>query len=135
MRPQVTTAALLAATLAAGLASRRFPDALPGVIAEYGGDTLWATAVFFALRLVRPAARGGAIAAVAFGVAVAVELSQLAHPAWLDALRRRPGVGLVLGHGFVASDLVCYAAGVLLGWIVGAAVRRVLRPTSATDAR
>ena len=106
------TATLLAATLASGFASRWFRHVLPYAIAEYGGDTLWAAAVFFGLRLMRPTARGHVIAAAAFVIAVAVELSQLAHPPWLDALRHQPGVGLILGYGFLVSDLVCYAAGV-----------------------
>jgi hypothetical protein len=62
-----------------------------------------------------PARRLAGAAAV---IALAVELSQLAHPAWLDTFRSLPGVGLVLGYDFVASDLVCYAAGIALGLMV-----------------
>ena len=123
---RMMTAALLAATLASGLASRRFRHVLPHAIAEYGGDTLWAAAVFFGLRLVRPTARRHVIAAAALAIAVAVELSQLAHPPWLDALRHQPGAGLILGYGFLASDLFCYAAGVAFAWGLDAGVQRML---------
>jgi len=131
VRFRTLTAALLAATLMSGLASRRFRHLLPYAVGEYGGDTLWATALFFGLRLARPGARPHLIAAAALGIAGAVELSQLAHPAWLDALRHQPGVGLILGYGFVPSDLVCYAAGVTLAWMLDAGVHGVVGRASA----
>jgi hypothetical protein len=109
---------LLLATIALGLASRVYREALPFVIAEYAGDTLWASAVFFMLRLLRPAASRLAIAAATLAIAFGVEFSQLAHPAWLDAFRRVPGVGLVLGYDFVATDLACYTTGVVLAWAI-----------------
>jgi len=112
---------VLAVTIALGLASRLYRDVLPFVIAEYAGDTLWATAVFFMLRLVRPAASGPVLAAVTLAIALSVEFSQLAHPPWLDAFRQQPGVALVLGYDFVATDLACYTAGVLLAWAIDAA--------------
>ena len=112
------TVGLLAVTVALGLASRLYRDVLPYVIAEYAGDMLWATAVFFLLRLVRPAAHGLTLAAVALAIAFTVEFSQLAHPPWLDAFRRQPGVALVLGYDFVATDLACYTVGVVLAWAI-----------------
>ena len=49
---------------------------------------------------------------------VAIETSQLYHAPWIDAIRRtRPGA-LVLGYGFLWSDLACYAAGVALATAV-----------------
>jgi Protein of unknown function (DUF2809) len=114
------TIVLLAVTIALGLASRLYRDVLPFVLADYAGDTLWATTLFFMLRLFRPAASGPALAAVTLAIAFAVEFSQLAHPPWLDAFRQQPGVALVLGYDFVATDLVCYTAGVVLAWAIDA---------------
>ena len=112
------TIVLLAVTIALGLASRRYRDVLPFLIAEYAGDTLWATAVFFLLRLLRPAASARALAALALAIAFSVEVSQLAHPPWLDTLRQQPGVALVLGYDFMTTDLACYTAGVALAWAI-----------------
>ena len=112
------TILLLAVTIALGLGSRIYRGALPFVIAEYAGDTLWATAVFFMLRLVRTKASSLALAVVTLAIAFSVEFSQLAHPHWLDAFRQLPGVGLVLGYDFVATDLVCYTGGVVLAWAI-----------------
>ena len=123
------TIVLLAVTVALGLASRLYRGDLPFVIAEYAGDTLWATAVFFMVRLLWPAASGLALAAVTLAIAFSVEFSQLAHPAWLDAFRQQPGVALVLGYGFVPTDLACYTAGVVLAWAIDT-LRRVAQPST-----
>ena len=121
------TLVLLSVTIVLGLASRILRGSLPFLIAEYAGDTLWATAVFVMLRLVRPAASSLALAVVTLAIAFLVEFSQLAHPAWLDEFRQQPGVGLVLGYDFVATDLVCYTAGVVLAWAIDAARSRDAR--------
>jgi Protein of unknown function (DUF2809) len=118
---------VLAVTIALGLASRFYRPALPFLIAEYAGDTLWATAVFFLLRFCRPAASTLAVAAATLAIAFAVEFSQLAHPPWLDALRQLPGAALVLGYDFVPSDLVCYTAGVVLALAIDPLLRRPRR--------
>lgn len=106
---------ILLLVIALGLASRAFRPQLPELIARYAGDTLWATALLLALALIWRRARTRTLALAAALGSLLVELSQLAHPAWLDALRKLPGAALLLGYDFVASDLACYAAGVLLG--------------------
>jgi hypothetical protein len=124
-----TQLALLLVVIALGLASRTYADSLPSFIARYAGDTLWAAAVFLLLGLLWPEARMRSLAAGAALIALAVELSQLAHPAWLEGLRRKPGVGLLLGYDFLASDLACYAAGIL---IVAAIDHRTFRDSDPT---
>lgn len=63
--------------------------------------------------------------------ALAIEVSQLHHAPWIDALRAtRPG-GLVLGYDFVWSDLLCYATGIAFGALADAAARhRRARPVA-----
>jgi len=51
-------------------------------------------------------------------LSVAVELSQLYHAPWIDPIRRTTLGGLVLGFGFLWSDLACYAAGGGLGVLI-----------------
>ena len=106
-----------------GLASRRYADVIPDFAARYAGDTLWATAAYVALSIAWPGAGVRLLAAGAALIALTVELSQLARPAWLEAARRWPGARLLLGYGFLASDLVCYAAGVALGAAIDVAMR------------
>jgi hypothetical protein len=119
-RPRSVYLVLLAVTILLGLASRAYRGSIPLILDLYAGDTLWATAVVLFLGLLVPAARTRSLGLGAAVIALGVECSQLAHPAWLDALRRVPGVALVIGYDFVWADLACYAIGVLLGIVVDA---------------
>ena len=131
--PSLTTAPELrwrlyyagAALLTGGLgwASRHFRGGLPAWVGLYAGDALWALLVFWLLSLLRPAwpARWRAAGAALF--ALVIELSQLWQAPWLNALRATALGALVLGRGFLWSDLACYAVGVLLGWALDGWVR------------
>lgn len=114
MRPRSIGVVLLALciTVATGLASRRYGSALPEFIANYAGDTLWATMVFWLLALVSPRQRTVTLACAAALIAFCVEVSQLYHAPWIDALRASRLGALVLGYGFLWSDLACYVVGV-----------------------
>src|SRR4051812_20092735 len=103
---------------ALGIGSRRFAPILPGFIAAYAGDTLWALAAFLGFGMVLPRASTWTVALLALCLSVAVELSQLYHAPWFDSIRQTTLGGLILGFGFLWSDLACYAAGVGLGVIL-----------------
>ncbi len=51
-------------------------------------------------------------AALAYALCVVVEVSQLYHAPWIDAVRATRLGHLVLGSGFDARDLLAYAVGV-----------------------
>lgn len=116
MRQRGGIALALGAVIAVGLFSRSAAaDVLPACVGRYAGDTLWALALFLGLRLLSPRSAPLRVAVLTGGLALAVELSQLYQAAWLNTLRAtRPGA-LLLGHGFMASDLLCYAFGCTLG--------------------
>ncbi|HVG44636.1 MAG TPA: DUF2809 domain-containing protein [Longimicrobium sp.] len=105
---------LAAATVVAGLASRRFGGALPGVVAAYAGDVLWAAMVYLLIAAAWPGASTRRVALAAAIVSLAVEAGQLYHAPWIDAVRQTRMGGLVLGRGFLWSDLACYAVGIAL---------------------
>ncbi|HWT83866.1 MAG TPA: DUF2809 domain-containing protein [Candidatus Methylomirabilis sp.] len=106
---------LIALACLLGIGSRRYAHALPGFIAAYAGDTLWALAAFLGFGLIMPRASTRTIAVLAMAFSVAIELSQLYHAPWIDSIRQTTLGGLILGFDFVWSDLVCYAVGVGLG--------------------
>jgi hypothetical protein len=106
---------LIALLAALGIGSRRYAQALPEFVAAYAGDTLWALAAFLGIGLLLPRASTRTIALLALSLSIAVELSQLYHALWLDSIRGTTLGGLILGFGFLWSDLACYAAGVGLG--------------------
>ena len=109
---------LIALASILGIGSRRYAHALPGFIAAYAGDTLWALAAFLGIRLILPRASTRTVAMLAMAFSVAIELSQLYHAPWIDSIRHTTLGGLILGFGFLWSDLVCYALGVGLGVLV-----------------
>jgi hypothetical protein len=114
-RSRVVYGIALPLVIAAGLGSRVFGQHLPPLIATYAGDTLYATMVFVGLGLVAPRWSTARLAVTALAICCAIEISQLHHAPWIDALRRTLPGALVLGHGFLWSDLACYAAGVAFG--------------------
>jgi hypothetical protein len=128
-RSRGTQLVILLVVIALGLTSRAYAAHLPVFVARYADDTLWATAVFLLLGVIRPAARTIPLALWTAVIALAIELSQLAHPGWLEALRRQPGVGLLLGYDFLFSDLACYAVGIVIGATVDHRLTRRPHPT------
>jgi len=117
---------LIALACPLGIGSRRFAQCLPGFIAAYAGDTLWALAAFLGIGLILPRASTQTTAMLAMAFSVAIELSQLYHAPWINSIRHTTLGGLILGFDFVWSDLICYAVGVGLGVaieIIGGIVR------------
>jgi hypothetical protein len=98
-----------------GLSSRRYPQLLPEFLATYAGDTLWALTAFLGIGMLFPKWPTLRVCATAALFALSVEASQLYHSTWIDQLRRTGLGGLVLGYGYLWSDLLCYGVGVSLG--------------------
>jgi Protein of unknown function (DUF2809) len=114
---------LIALVCLLGIVSRRYSHVLPGFIAAYSGDTLWALAAYLGTGLVLPRASTRTIALLAMIFSVAIELSQLYHAPWIDSIRQTTLGGLILGFGFLWSDLSCYAVGVGLGVMIDIGAR------------
>jgi glycopeptide antibiotics resistance protein len=47
-----------------------------------------------------------------------IEISQLYHSQWIDLLRKTRIGGLVLGYGFLWSDLLSYTVGIGVGLLI-----------------
>jgi hypothetical protein len=117
-RNLVTWSVLIALVCVLGIGSRRYSHALPGFIAAYAGDTFWALAVFMGFRLILLRQSTWWIVVLAIAFSVAIELSQLYHAPWIDSIRHTTLGGMILGFGFLWSDLACYALGVGLGVLI-----------------
>ena len=92
---------------------------------KYGGDALWALLIFLLIRAIRPGRSVVSSAITAFGIATAVEVSQLCHAPWIEAIRDVRLGSLILGSRFNWPDIPAYAAGILVGaWLDRAAVAR-----------
>jgi hypothetical protein len=123
-RSRLASGLALLLIIAAGLGSRVFGRHLPAVVATYAGDTLYATMVFVGLAILAPRSSTARLATTALALSVAIEVSQLYHASWIDQIRDTTPGALVLGYGFLWSDLACYVAGVALGAGVDALMRR-----------
>ena len=116
-----------------GLATRSSALPLPrtGIVATYGGDTLYAVLIFALLAFLRPAASTARLGVAAALVCLLIELSQLLDWAPLSALRAHRLGALVLGRGFVWSDLLCYLTGAALAAGADQGLRRLVQPRTA----
>ncbi len=108
---------LIIFTIILGMASRKFPHFFPSLFAEYLGDTLWAMLIFWLLGFVfiRESSLPLALGALLFSYLI--EISQLYHAGWIDSIRDTTIGALVLGHGFLWTDILCYSIGVVLGYL------------------
>ncbi|MEO6725022.1 MAG: DUF2809 domain-containing protein [Blastocatellia bacterium] len=100
-----------------GLGSRRYGAMLPKFLADYSGDALWALMVFIGIGFLAPRWSGVRVSVTALLFSYAVELSQLYHAPWIDSLRRYRIGGLILGDGFLWSDMLCYTVGIAVGFL------------------
>jgi len=116
-----------AVVVAAGLGSRRFGGYLPVFLSEYAGDTLWALMVFLGISALAVHARLSMRAGAALLFSYLIEISQLYHAPWIDSLRSTTPVALILGFGFLWSDMLCYTVGVGLGVVLEVVVLRRIR--------
>ncbi len=117
-RRRLAALAAMLATIALGLASRRWPDALPSALGKYPGDALWALMVLFGWRALRPRACTREVALLAMATSVAVEVAKLWQAPWLVQFRHTTVGHLLLGQVFSWQNLVAYGVGVLAGVVL-----------------
>ena len=113
MRARLIFAICTLALIALGLASRAWRELLPAFAGEYAGDTIWAAMVYCGFGVLFPGWSIAQRALAALGFSFCIEISQLYHAPWIDAIRANRFAKLVLGDTFVWSDLVCYAVGAM----------------------
>ncbi|SDI08376.1 Protein of unknown function [Desulfosporosinus hippei DSM 8344] len=109
---------LVTIVMICGLSARSFSSFLPLWINLYLGDILWGLMIFFLFGLLFRAKSTRVVAAGALIFSYAVEISQLYHSYWIDSLRHTSIGGLVLGYGFLWSDLISYTLGIGFGLLI-----------------
>ncbi|MGR5910200.1 ribosomal maturation YjgA family protein [Bacillus pacificus] len=100
-----------------GLSSRKFAFALPALLNNYLGDALWALMIFIGFGFLFPKIEMKKLALISLMFCYGIEVSQLYHAEWIDSIRATTLGGLVLGYGFLWSDLVAYTIGVGIGFL------------------
>ncbi|MEU0071454.1 DUF2809 domain-containing protein [Streptomyces sp. NPDC006332] len=118
VRTRLVAAGAAAVTIGAGLGLRAVAT---GDVAKYGGDALYTVLLHALVVLAAPRVTPLAAAGTALAVSCAVEFSQLTD-APAELARRSAVARLVLGSTFNPPDLVWYAVGAAVGWLVHSAV-------------
>ncbi len=88
------------------------------IIPLFVGDVLWATMVFFITRFLLIYYNISLIALISLLVCYLVEMSQLYQENWINNIRQTILGRLILGQGFLWSDVLAYAIGVLIGALI-----------------
>lgn len=98
-----------------GICSRKYGGYLPEIISKYSGDILWALMVYlgFGFLFSKSLIKNIALSSLLFSFSI--EISQLYQAHWINVIRETTLGALILGHGFLFSDLICYTAGILIG--------------------
>lgn len=97
--------------IALGLLSRRIP-----AIPQWVGDVLWALMVYLLVRAILISAPLKQVVFISLMFCFAIELSQLYQAPWINNIRHTLPGKLILGQGFLWSDLLAYTAGVGMGY-------------------
>ena len=104
-------------TIILGLLSRKV-QGLAQIISSYSGDALWALMVFFLFSFLFNKKSTIFILVISIIFSYGIEISQLDHAPWIDSIRATTLGGLILGFGFLWSDLICYTVGIVIGAII-----------------
>jgi hypothetical protein len=126
-RLRITYGCLIVIIIISGLLSRHF-----SFIPLFIGDILWALMIYFIVRFLFVDKPVKFLVIVSLLFCYTVELSQLYKAPWINDLRHTLLGRLVLGEGFLWSDLLCYTVGVALGVWVDKIVSKNLRPFKST---
>jgi hypothetical protein len=102
------------ATIGLGLLSRT--AVVPAIVYPYLGDVFYAVMIYFGFGFLFAKASSKTILFLAVGFCVGIEITQLYQADWLIALRGYKLGGLILGYGFLWSDLIAYTIGGLIGF-------------------
>ena len=113
-RNRTLYAFLIIATIGMGLASRE--DFVPKLIFPYLGDILYTLMIFFVIGFLFSKLSSLKVALIAISICFIIEISQFYETDWIIDLRRNKLGGLILGFGFLWSDLISYVVGGILGF-------------------
>ena len=116
---------VLAGTVAMGLLSREL-----SFLPLFLGDMFYAAFVLIGLRCCFPSLSLTHLTFASLLICFGVECSQLIQAPWLVELRATTSGGLILGHGFLWSDLLAYTAAILG---VYAGIRHVEKDTHKSE--
>ena len=128
LNPRILSIAIAIILIPIGLVTRQYGNEWMKL---YAGDVIWAAMIYWGFKfLFFQEPKRTAFYALIF--CFFIEFSQLYHESWIDQIRNTRLGGLVLGFGFLWSDLVCYSVGIFLSYLVDKNLSKLsLRPTGS----
>lgn len=123
-RNRIVYAVLCFVVMVSGLLSRKIAPMLPTLVNDYLGDALWALMIFTGFGFLLKNIQTKKLAFIALFFCYMIEMSQLYHAPWIDSIRSTTLGGLVLGYGFLWSDLLAYTIGIAAGVAIEYAMRK-----------
>ncbi|PFO79748.1 DUF2809 domain-containing protein [Bacillus cereus] len=124
-RNRLLYAVLTMTVIILGLGSRKFAYVLPDLLNSYLGDALWALMVFIGFGFLFHKMETKKVALLSLLFCYGIEMSQLYHAEWIDSIRATTLGGLVLGYGFLWSDVLAYTIGVRIGMLCELTFRKI----------
>ncbi|MEP6675363.1 MAG: DUF2809 domain-containing protein [Ferruginibacter sp.] len=106
----------------AGLLSRHF-----SFIPLWIGDFLYAVMAFFMVRFLFPFSKTGTIILLSLAFCYCIEFSQLYQAAWINNIRRTVPGRLILGQGFLWSDILAYTIAIFFSAMADSYFRKKIR--------
>jgi hypothetical protein len=111
-RNRLVYAFLTALVVLSGLSIRSDNDGLPEVLDLYLGDALWAVMIFLITGFVFKNEPVWKVAFISLVFCYLIEISQLYQASWILEIRSTFLGSLILGLGFLWSDIIAYTAGI-----------------------
>ena len=113
-RSRIIYSLLILAVIPLGLFSRSQTAAVFPFFHIYGGDTLYSVLVFLLLAWCFNKTGTVKLALSALFISYGVEFLQLYQAPWIQNIRATKLGGLILGFGFLWSDIICYTVGMAM---------------------
>ena len=108
------------------LATRSHHERFPHLVVVYGGDIIWSGMFVFFLRIFFTKPALWKLAVINYALGVVDEFSQLNQGPFMLYLRSFTFGRLMLGVGFLWSDILCYAIGTLIGFCIALMIEKLL---------
>ena len=106
---------LIIITIFLGLLSRT--DLIPELIYPYIGDFFYSLMFFIIIGFLFPNMKTLKTVLISTGICYSIELFQLYQSDWINSIRNYKLGGLILGFGFLWSDMISYTFGGFIGYI------------------
>lgn len=100
-------------TICCGLLSRKI-----SLLPLYIGDALYGVMIYFIIRFISITKSMKKDMIISYVICVGIEASQLYQADWINSIRGTVLGRLVLGQGFLWSDILAYIMGILLMYFI-----------------